>query len=93
MKHRIQPPNLTEEYLSADQEGRRQQVFLAVEAELDVNRPFSIEWGPNDLYFSIRERLYFYRHTGLNLLETEIINSKPIEILDITPHLAEFEFK
>ena len=98
MKYNIPAPDLAKQYRDGTPEERREQAWLAFEAEYDINRPFEVQWGPDDRYFSYEDALYIYKPQ----YQDEIANGveladilKPYvlltpKILSESPHLIEF---
>jgi hypothetical protein len=98
MKYNIPEPDLAKQWKDANQEDRREQAWLAFEAEYDINRPFEVQWGPDDAYFSYKDALYIYKpqyqdaiSRGIEL--AEILKPHVLatpKILSESPHLIEF---
>ena len=98
MKYNIPAPDLAKQWQDSTQEERREQAWLAFEAEYDINRPFEVQWGPDDKYFSYKDASYIYKPQ----FQQEISNG--VELVDIlkpyvlltprilseSPHLIEF---
>jgi hypothetical protein len=61
MKHNVIHPDLVLQYSKATPEERRELIFLAFEAEFDANRPFTLQWGPEDKYFGFEGYTYVYK--------------------------------
>jgi len=86
MKHFIKHPDIVLQYINASKLERREQVLLAFEAEYDIDRPFEVEWGDHDKYFTYQENLYFYKPqypAGLENVDNE-------KLLSQSPHFYEF---
>jgi hypothetical protein len=98
MKYNIPAPDLAKQYKESTTEGRREQAWLAFEAEYDINRPFEVQWGPDDTYFTYEDSLYIYKpqyqeeiSNGIELadiLKPHVLLTP--RILSESPHLIEF---
>ena len=86
MKHEIPAPDLVGQYYNASTDERREQVLLAFEAEYDIDRPFEVEWAPNDTHFAYGEYVYFYKPQYPNGLD-DIVTGK---FISESPHLCEY---
>lgn len=98
MKYNIPPPNLVSQYNTGSPTERREMIFLAFEAEFDIDRPFELDWGPDDKYFMYDSHLYLYKPQYAARLEEidnigEFIDSRlaGIPVLTTeTPHFFQF---
>lgn len=103
MKHFIKKPDLNAIFYSKNEEERREERFLAFEAEFDINRPFEIEWSTDDKYFVYRDGIYFYRPQYESEEKNKIELNELQELLDPqhntavyvgqSPHFYEFELR
>jgi hypothetical protein len=101
MKYNIPAPDLAKQYQEGTQEERRLQAWLAFEAEYDINRPFEVQWGPEDKYFSYEDALYIYKpqyqedikdgKEFADILKPYVVLTP--RILSESPHLIEFVLK
>jgi hypothetical protein len=98
MKYNIPEPDLAKQWKEANQEERREQAWLAFEAEFDINRPFEVQWGPQDMFFSYKEFSYIYKPqfqeeiskgTELSAILKDHVTSTP-KMISESPHLIEF---
>jgi hypothetical protein len=61
MKHFVPKPDLAGIFNSKSEEERREERYLAFEAEFDINRPFEVEWSSADKYLIYKGGIYFYK--------------------------------
>lgn len=87
MKHNIPKPDLITQYENASPEERRELVFLAFEAEFDINRPFELDWAQDDKYFTYEDYVYYYKPAHPNGLD-EMSN---FEFVSESPHLCQYK--
>jgi hypothetical protein len=98
MKYNIPAPDLAKQYQEGTPEERRLQAWLAFEAEFDINRPFEVQWGPEDKYFAYTNSFYIYKPQYQKEISesTELVEilkpyiTQSIRILSESPHLIEF---